>query len=1058
MNALRYLMAALLVGVEIALCGCRRAPVEVVTPSQAKQMLPTSISPELRAVLSAEDLDDLGDARRAIKEPGADDRSAIHAILENWEDPQAVANLLLHPTLIPQEMRLATLFRGLREQRVPYYVLAAVCGLADIKAETLSTDNRARVVAELTAVIQNTDDVRAQRASVTLESFVTARDASRVIALLEHPDKTVRHNLWARAIATLKDDGVEKFAAAARASGLSEVAQRRVTADFKEFAANPDAAGFSGPLFAYIPNLREVRPDTWRSTARVTDRKPDAGPDPAADPDAQTPEALVRQLTAPDPGTRRRAATALGTQKAESAIPALVGALRDGDASVRDAVCAALVRIGPKSFGPVTGALRSPKAENRIDALYVLRRLAPAARKTVTPDQLTAIAAGLKDDNVPVRFEAIAVLHRLGAVAKPVLPALFEAASDTNCTAANVVVADAAAAAALRIDPECGPALARAALPGLIAALKGNREFAASFTLALLGPLARDAIPALAEVLKGPRGYSDSLVDALRDIGGDAAKPLADHLKDPKTPQGKREDILWRLGNRATPDDRQIALLIECLNDPTPRIRASAAGALRNFGPGAKAAVPALLQRLGDAELDSALEYDKGILAETLARMGATAVPGLVAAIEDKNRTDLARSQAIRALGALGTKAREAQPALAAVMKDKTPALAAAAAGIFALVGGDVNAALPVLKDGLRHDSALVALAAAAEVERLGPKAGALVPEMVALLKHRDRPVRLRAARAVSRMGSAARPAVPALGELLKAGDGRVKGEDEIAEALKRLGPDAVAALPALIEELPRLEKMSPHPVLETIGNFGPRAKPALPALLRLLEDREAWCHHDDVIKVLGEIGPEGVPALLTQLGKSSEYTRAHAAQALGRIGLAAKDAVPALRKRLSGERTNVRVWAAYALIRITGNSKEYMPVILDAGKDRPGLDLDVADALKLLGPEARPARDLLLEALLDEETAWGCHQRAAHAVGQLHDDADVIVPRLIALMDQPADVSTRRNRNCQHAFEALRLLGPGAKAAVPRLRALAADDVALADEVARTLEKIEVE
>jgi hypothetical protein len=74
-----------------------------------------------------------------------------------------------------------------------------------------------------------------------------------------------------------------------------------------------------------------------------------------------------------------------------------------------------------------------------------------------------------------------------------------------------------------------------------------------------------------------------------------------------------------------------------------------------------------------------------------------------------------------------------------------------------------------------------------------------------------------------------------------------------------------------------------------------------------------------------------------------------------------------------------------------------------------------------------------------------------------LHEDAEVIVPRLIALIDQPANPYTRRSRNCQHAFDALSLLGPNAKAALPKLRALANDDdKVIADAAARALEKVE--
>ena len=693
--------------------------------------------------------------------------------------------------------------------------------------------------------------------------------------------------------------------------------------------------------------------------------------------------------------------------------------------------------------------------------MNALHRLAPAARKTLTKEQLTTLAAALKDESISVRFDAAELLGKLGTDARAALPALFDAARDTSSTYANVVVAEAAITAALKIDPECRPALVRAALHQLIAALKGNEQFAAAFAIAKLGPDAREAIPALAEALKDERGYSDNVVIALRDVGGEAIKPLAGLLKNPGTPLEKRADILWKLGWAETPDKQLIALLADVLKDPEPRLRARAVQALGRIGFRARAAVPALLDVLGDAELDKALgKGETDLVIGTLARMKAAAVPGLMEVVKDEARPFLRAFQALRALGGMGRAASPAQPILAAVMKDSNRALAVAAAGAYARAGGDDAKALPILKDGLRDKTPLVIKAAALAVERLGPRGRVLVPELLPLLKHPEREVRLLAAHAVSTMGADARPAAPALAELLKKGDGGNGPWDEIGKDLERLGPNAAAAVPALIDQLTNLGERDPRPILHVLAKIGPRAKPALPALLKLLEKGES---RDEVIKVLGEIGPEAVPALLAQFGDESEYRRADAARALGRIGPAARDAIPALKKRLNNEWNRVRVWAAFALIRITGDPKPYVPVLFELWNEGAGWAayayqwrLDIADAFVLLGAQARPARDLLLEALFDDDLQAGPRDRVARALGRLGDDVDAIVPRLVALTEQAATASRRRD-NCELALEALRLLGPKAKAAIPRLRALAEDDDnEVAETAARALEAVE--
>jgi tetratricopeptide (TPR) repeat protein len=220
-------------------------------------------SPELKAFLVAEDLDDVGDARAKIKSVSPGDAAAIRAILKQWRNAQAVSNLLMDSDLIPEDMRLAALFRGLAEQRVDYYVVAAVIGLDHIDRDKLSAEDRKRVVATLLGIIRETRDVRAKRASLTVSGFVSATDAPQVMALMVHPDETVRQNLRAWLFNMFKGRGVEPYATAARKSGLPEGARRRLVAEFTEFVKNPrqkEQKSKTHVLFAYIPNLKDFEP------------------------------------------------------------------------------------------------------------------------------------------------------------------------------------------------------------------------------------------------------------------------------------------------------------------------------------------------------------------------------------------------------------------------------------------------------------------------------------------------------------------------------------------------------------------------------------------------------------------------------------------------------------------------------------------------------------------------------------------------------------------------------------------------------------------------------
>lgn len=218
------------------------------------------MSPELESFLAAEDLDEVLTARDKIAALAADDEAAIRAVLGEWRKPQAVSNLLLYPALIPKDIRLSTLLRGLCERKLVYYILAAVVGFQSIDAADIVDADRQRVLADLLAVMRDTTDILAQRASVSFTGFAKLEDAPSVFALMGHANKTVRHNVRAWLFRTFQVSGVEALADAGRRSRLAENLQLQVVGEFADFLANPPQ-GFTSPLFplyGYIPNLRDI--------------------------------------------------------------------------------------------------------------------------------------------------------------------------------------------------------------------------------------------------------------------------------------------------------------------------------------------------------------------------------------------------------------------------------------------------------------------------------------------------------------------------------------------------------------------------------------------------------------------------------------------------------------------------------------------------------------------------------------------------------------------------------------------------------------------------------
>ncbi|MFH1830342.1 MAG: HEAT repeat domain-containing protein [Pseudomonadota bacterium] len=100
------------------------------------------------------------------------------------------------------------------------------------------------------------------------------------------------------------------------------------------------------------------------------------------------------------------------------------------------------------------------------------------------------------------------------------------------------------------------------------------------------------------------------------------------------------------------------------LEDPDLKVRSDAAYALSKIGPGAKAAIPALIVALKDQNEN--VRIDASI---ALGEIGPAAVPALIEMLKDPNW--LVRSAAAFALGEIGPGAKAAFPALIATLKDK---------------------------------------------------------------------------------------------------------------------------------------------------------------------------------------------------------------------------------------------------------------------------------------------------------------------------------------------------------------------------------------------------
>jgi HEAT repeat protein len=258
----------------------------------------------------------------------------------------------------------------------------------------------------------------------------------------------------------------------------------------------------------------------------------------------------------------------------------------------------------------------------------------------------------------------------------------------------------------------------RAAVPDLIKFLNDAEERKAAAdsvgpylqvieSLGRLGHAARDAAPALVKAKGIAAPYDQAINQSLESI--------------------------------LVPPAGTVYSLLASLRDYDPNVRLLAARALRAYPAEANAVLPALRESVArDPDPDV-----KRVAADSIQLVVSQEVARLVGLLKD--RDDNVRVLAAKALGKMGSPAREAVPALQeAAAKDPDPDVQCVA-----------KDAIRLIQQGTNQD----------------------VARFVGLLKDKDENVRMLAAKALGKMGPAAKEALPALKEVAeKDADPDVRG------------------------------------------------------------------------------------------------------------------------------------------------------------------------------------------------------------------------------------------------------------------------------------------
>ena len=620
---------------------------------------------------------------------------------------------------------------------------------------------------------------------------------------------------------------------------------------------------------------------------------------------------------------RRGAAKALGWigPDAEAAIPELEDLLTAGEDDIdRIAAGSALARIGRAAVPALSKALSHEAAATRRFAATALGLSEADIGVAVRP-----LLERVDDEDPAVRVAALSAYVRAAESATDegdgvteILPVLIRKLSDDD----EEVRA--------RSQQLLGRLPSESTLPSLLRVVEGNDAKAvrgAAGALRRAGVPAEDAIDRLLSALVRVDGLATDpdFVAGIESFGAAAIEACLSALATPNLSEARRDTLCDLLG--AVGQSAEERLLVALTHD-NPVVRGGAATALgRSAEPGAKV-FDNLRLRFAD---DDAYVRAQAVRAwGELGDRAPAALDELAHLLEDS--TARVRAAAVFALGRSSVGPRERVALVAEALEDKDPDVRARAAGALVDAGEAAVVVLAKLEVALEDPHRDVKLHAARALGGLGERAQAAAPALCALLDGNDEDLARTAAEAVGRLGEAGGPCTESLARLLGP-DFEEPLQLAAAAALRRVGPNARAAIPALEkalrdgtakvragalnalarvveDETATLKRLTDLlgdresgvrlASMELLGAFGEKAQAAVPRLFDRLDDRY---DRAAAFGALEKIRPSSVPTLVNALFHRERFVRGYACNRLRELGAAAKDAIPTLEILVKDER-----------------------------------------------------------------------------------------------------------------------------------------------------------
>jgi HEAT repeat protein len=306
-----------------------------------------------------------------------------------------------------------------------------------------------------------------------------------------------------------------------------------------------------------------------------------------------------------------------------------------------------------------------------------------------------------------------------------------------------------------------------------------------------------------------------------------------------------------------------------------------------------------------------------------------------------------------------------------ALRQDRDPKVRLWAARALVKFGPDGQAALADLRAALKDESEQVAEAAVNVLARLGHEGSVSLAEA---FTDRSCKVRKDIARVLQHLGPGTPQVVPMLKKALDDEDPNIRYW--AVEVLLRVDRSTGVRLgvPVLAQLLTDDRLLSG--AFSSLAGLGPDAEAAIPALLGVLKSKNSK-ERDRAAFVLGRIGPaarSAVPALVEALDSGDEAIRSEAAWAITAIGPDVRDALPVFRNKLTKAKEVGRRVELATILGALGDTRQAIAVLMEVAsskEDQAVPDMVRIRALKALGkmgPKAASALPALRKIMRDKD------------------------------------------------------------------------------------------